>query len=93
MIPASFVHLRPLHEDACVALSRTGSAFPLRTPTTPRELQAAAQQASIELVTALSIAGRARVFRQVEAVIRPAQDALARLLDGCREELETRRAS
>lgn len=93
MIDPTLPHLHALHVAACRALSATGSAFPLRTPTTPRELQAAAQQASIELVTALSIAGRARVFRQVEAVIRPAQDALARLLDGCREELETKRAS
>lgn len=93
MIDRSFSHLHSLHVAACRALSATGSAFPLRTPTTPRELQAAAQSASVELLTALSIAGRARVFRQVEAVIRPAQDALARLLDGCREELETRRSA
>jgi hypothetical protein len=93
VIDRSFPHLHALHVTACHALSATGSAFPLRSATTPRDLQAAAQQASIELVTALSIAGRARVFRQVEAVIRPAQDALAKLLDGCREELETRKAS
>ncbi len=90
MISRSLPRLYDLHAAAVDALRATGATSPLSFASELREVHTLTTDALVELSCALSIAGKAGVFLQVETIVRPAVVALTALLQGLRDEMAAR---